>query len=243
MPHLSILPAAAIADPNVSDSMLRVLCAMGTFTNRLGGNVWASVGSLAKVSNLSTRTIQRAIPALLEHGYLRRVERPGRTTIYEVVLDGPTPSEGVTAVSPHPRQSRVTPPPTQLCHPNDERNEKKNDRRKLAQEVCKAIWEVFPKRDTPHLYPPALRAITACLEEGADPQRLVASVGMYAQDVQRRQVEPRYVKTVHKFFSDGAWEHYKEQVRVHGRTREEWARSGQDVEQFDRIAQELARGA
>lgn len=233
MPNLSILPASAIADPRVSDTMLRVLCAMGTFTNRLGGNVWASVGSLAKASNLSTRTIQRAVPPLMELGYLNRVERPGRTTVYEVVLHN---DAGVTAETPHPRQSSVTPPPTQLCHPNDKRNDKKNDRRKLAQDVCRSIWDVFPKRDTPHLYPPALRAITACLEDGADPTQMVASVVVYAQEVERKQVEPRYVKTVHKFFADGAWEHYRAQKRVHGRTREEWARSGQDVAEFDRLA-------
>jgi hypothetical protein len=31
------------------------------------------------------------------------------------------------------------------------------------------------------------------------------------------------------------WEQYS-QVTVHGRTRDEWARSGQDVSEFDRLA-------
>ena len=233
MPQLSIIPASAVADPDLSDTHLRVLCAVGSFTSRLGGNVWASVATMANACSLSTRTVQRALPVLLERGYLTKVERTGRTTVYEVVLQQ---KAGVTEESPHPRHSSVTPPPTQLSHPNDKKNDKKNDIRKAAQEVCGSIWDVYPKRDTPHLYPPAIRAIAACLEDGANPQRLVASAVLYAEEVQRKQVEPRYVKTIHKFFADGAWEHYKLQPRVYGRTREEWARSGQDVAEFDRMA-------
>jgi hypothetical protein len=233
MPQLSIIPASAVADPDLSDTHLRVLCAVGSFTSRLGGNVWASVATMANACSLSTRTVQRALPVLLERGYLTKVERTGRTTVYEVVLER---TAGVTAESPHPRRSSVTPPLTQLCHPNDKKNDKKNDIRKMAQEVCRAIWDTYPKRDTPHLFPPALRAIASCLEDGADPKRLVSSVVLYAEEVHRKQVEPRYVKTIHKFFADGAWEHYRAQPRVYGRTREEWARSGQDVAEFDRLA-------
>jgi hypothetical protein len=64
MPHLSIIPAAAVADPALTDTQVRVLCAIGTFTNRLGGNVWASVQTMAKSCNLSPRTVQRALPVV-----------------------------------------------------------------------------------------------------------------------------------------------------------------------------------
>ena len=228
MPHLSIIPSAAVADAALSDAHIRVLCAIGTFSNRLGGNVWASVQTMAKGCALSTRTVQRAVPKLIERGYLRSAERPGRTTVYEIVLEPPT----VQSLTP---DTAVTPPPTQLCHPNDKKNDKKNDSKSLAREVCRSIWDVYPKRDTPHLYPPAVRAIAGLLEEGADPNRLVSSALLYAEEVRRKQVEPRYVKTVHKFFADGAWEHYVQLVLVHGRSREEWARSGQDVAEFDRL--------
>ena len=104
MPYLSIIPAAAVADGRLSDTHIRVLCAIGTHTNKLGGNVWASVGTLAKESNLSERTVQRSLAALIEAGYLRKTERTGRTNLYDVMLDGvstesPTP---VTAVTPPP---------------------------------------------------------------------------------------------------------------------------------------------
>jgi hypothetical protein len=228
MPTLCIIPAAAVADPNVTDTHLRVLCAIGTHTNRLGGNVWASVGTLADESNLSERTVQRSITALVEAGYLRKTERTGRTNLYDVVL------EGVTPVSPTP-VTPVTPPPTELCHPNEKKNEKKNDSKSMARGVCNAIWDMYPKRDTPHLFPPAVRAIAGCIDDGAEPNRLISAAFLYAEEVRRKQVEPRYVKTIHKFYADGVWEHYTQIVLVHGRTREEWARSGQDVAEFDRL--------
>ncbi len=234
MPMLAIIPAAAVADPDLTDTQLRVLCAVGTFTNRLGGNVWASVETLAKASRLSTRTVQRALPVLEARGYLTKLERPGRTSLVEIVLGG-----GVTQESPHPRLSSVTPPPTELCHPNDKKNDKKNDRAdliKLAQDVCNALWAIYPKRETPHLYPPAMKAIMQCLEKGADPNRLVDAAELYALQVLKDGTEPRYVKSIPRFFSDGAWQHYVDTPRVHGRTREEWARSGQDVAEFDRLA-------
>jgi hypothetical protein len=232
MPTLCIIPAAAVADPDLTDTQVRVLCAIGTFTNRLGGNVWASVDTLAKSCNLNPRTVQRAMPVLIDRGYLKGMPRVGRTTLYEVVLQ-PT-ERGVTQESLGD-DLVVTPPPTQLSHPNGKKNEKKNESHTTARAVCKTIWDVYPKRETPHLFPPAVRAIQECLAGGAEPNRLISAAFLYADEVRRKQIEPRYVKTIHKFFADGAWEHYTQIVLVHGRTREEWARSGQDVAEFDRL--------
>lgn len=234
MPHLSIIPANAVADEALTDTQVRVLCAIGTFTNRLGGNVWASVQTLAKACNLNPRTVQRALPVLLKAGYLRSLVRPGRTTLYEVVLDRPLTleSEGGDSV--------VTPPPTTQSPKRLRENDTSNDLRNFALQVTKAIFSVYPKRDTPHLFPPALRAVTECLKQGASPERMVDAASLYAQEVQRKGTEPRFVRTIVRFYQDGAWEHHVAEVRVHGRTREEWARSGQDVTEFDRLAQGAA---
>lgn len=231
MPHLSIIPAKAVADPVLTDTQLRVLCAIGTFTNRLGGNVWASVQTLAKTCNLNPRTVQRALPVLIEAGYLRSLVRPGRTNLYEVVLESPLTEESQGG------DRGVTPPPTTESPKRLRENDKHNDLRQMAHWVTKEVFGIFPRRETPHLFPPALRAIMDCLKNGADPQRMVQAAGLYAMDVQRKGTEPRFVRTITRFFSDGAWEHYVAEVRVHGRTRDEWARSGQDVAEFDRLAQ------
>ena len=47
--------------------------------------------------------------------------------------------------------------------------------------------------------------------------------------------EQKYIKTIHRFFADDSWKAFCEQT-VGGRTRDEWARSGQDVEEFDKMA-------
>lgn len=232
MPLLSIIPAAAVADGRLTDTQIRVLCAIGTFTNRLGGNVWASVATLAKACHLSQRTVQRAVPVLMEAGYLRRMERPGRTPIYEVVLESPQTALSLGG------DAAVAPPPTLQSPKRVEENDKLNG---LAHEVTKAIWRCYPQRDTPHLYPPAIRAIREHLRAGASPDRLVQAASAYAAECAKKQVEPRYVRTIARFYADGAWEHYASEVRVHGRTREEWARSGQDVLEFDHLAMEISR--
>lgn len=212
MPNLTIIPAAALRDERVSDTHLRVLCAVGTHPNTLGEGI-------AKAVNLSTTTVKRSLHVLEDLGYLRRIDRPGRTALFEVCLDVPMSVETAT---PQPDAIRPTPKAAQ---------EKLS--KAQAQQVCAAIWEVYPKRDTPHLYPPALRAIRACLEDGADPERLRDAAYLYAYDVLKKGVDPKYVKTIHRFYADGAWESYVAEPRVHGRTRDEWARSGQDVAEFD----------
>jgi len=237
MPMLSIIPAKAVADPMVTDTQVRVLCAIGTYTNRLGGNVWASVNTLAKSCNLSPRTIQRALPALLSAGYLRVVVRPGRTNLYEVVLDGP-PS-GVTQGGDLP----VTPPPSGESPKREEERSPQRNKRKATTHLwmdphfmstMDIIWRTYPKRPEPYSYMAARHAIGELVDAGASQQRLIQSAVQYAQYVLRTATDPKYTKGIVAFYRDGFWEQYTV-ATVHGRTREEWARSGQDVAEFDRL--------
>lgn len=242
MPVLSIIPAAAVADPAITDTQLRVLCAIGTFTNRLGGNVWASVGTLAKASHLSPRTIQRAVPALIQAGYLRRMDRPGRTPIYEVVLD-----RGVTPVTQGGDCTDTPPPSAQSPKREEERSTQRSAKSDLmalfeAEQFrlgMAEIWAHYPPRPEPYAYIPARRAVAEVAQTNVPITALVSAAKNYGQHVLRTQTEKRYVKGIVSFFRDGIWQQYT-QATVHGRTREEWARSGQDVAEFDRLAQGAA---
>ena len=242
MSTLCIIPAAAVADHDLSDTQVRVLAALGTFTNRLGGNVFASVETLAKSCNLNPRTVQRAIPVLIDRGYLRGMPRVGRTTLYEVVLH---PSEqGVTPVSgggdtadgggvtpQSPKRYKLTvnttipakaPKVVSTQHP-------------ALSDLTHAIWAVYPPRLTPHLFVPSRAAIATLLSAGVQPDNLYRSAQRYAESVLRERTEPKFVKSLHGFFTDDYWRAY-DVALVEGRTREEWARSGQDVSEFDRLA-------
>lgn len=233
MPFLSIIPAAAVADPEVKDAHLRVLCAIGTFTSKLGGEMWASVRTLSKACDLSERTVQRALPILISRGYLRAKERPGRTTIYEVRLDGVTP------VTPG-GDSSVTPPPTDVSPERYQERSTLTVRRIPNTEAINLAGELvrlFPARDEPAPFPAVIKAVGACLREGVDAQDLVTAAEGYADHVERQQVEPRYRKSLVRFLTDGVWQQYRErEVRVHGLTRAQWIRSGQDVQIFDTTA-------
>ena len=228
MSYLCIIPAAAVADPDLTDTQLRVLAALGTFSNRLGGNVWASVETLAKSCNLNPRTVQRAMPVLIDRGYLRAVPRVGRTTLYEVVLQ-PT-KRGVTQESLGD-DAVVTPPPT----PQSPKRLKERYTITSEDTQCMAYcWEAFPKRDLPTPYPLWVVAYRDLRTAGVSCDDIVTAAHGYAAYVLKEGTEPRYVKTIHRFYADGSWSSYCTKT-VQGRTREEWARSGQDVAEFDRM--------
>jgi hypothetical protein len=102
-----------------------------------------------------------------------------------------------------------------------------------------AIWQSYPPRPEPYNYVATRRAVGELVQDGAPMALLATAARQYAQHVLRTQTEKRYVKGIISFFRDGVWEQYA-QVTVYGRTREEWARSGQDVTEFDRLAWEAA---
>jgi len=232
MPNLAIIPAQAVMDRELSHTQLRVLCAIGIHTNKLGGGVWTSINTLADESGVSRSTVKRACEELAERGYLRITERPGTTHLYEVVLDpvhlgDPTPSSSgrpggqVIAVTPK-RPKRTTP---------------SNAISAEELEIVDALWKTYPKRPEPPPFVPVRNATLALLRSGVSGDRLIRAAHRYAVQCQLNHVEPMYVKSLQRFLTDGAWEVYDVKT-VHGRTREEWARSGQDVLEFDRLLEE-----
>jgi DNA-binding transcriptional ArsR family regulator len=233
MPNLSIIPARAVGDPALDASAVRVLCAVGLHTDATGGNVWTSVNTLARESGVSESTVHRAISTLATHGYLRVVPRVGKTNLYEVVLQS---KEGVSSVTPGGVTgdtggvSWVTPKRPQRTPP-------KNDYTAQEGEVIDAVWQVYPKRPEPHPFLAARKAIVAVLRAGANPTAVVRATQRYAAHCSLNKTEPQYVKSIPRFFADDCWRVYDVPM-VHGRTREEWARSGQDVLEFDRLLED-----
>lgn len=236
MPALSIIPAAAVMDESLTPTQLRVLCAIGIHTDKLGGNVWASVRTLAKEANVAERTVQAACAVLVERGYLKVVPRVGTTNLYEVQLDAgvhPVAGEGVQELLRGRGAPAAAPKRPQRTTP------KSNESSEAERAVLQALWTKYPKRPEPHSFPAALKALVPVLRAGVDGARIVRAVERYATHCQLNKTEPQYVKSMPRFFADEFWRAY-DVVLVHGRTREEWARSGQDVSKFDALAQSQA---
>lgn len=229
MPNLSIIPARAVMDTEITPTQLRVLCAIGMHTNRLGGGVWTSINTLADEAGVSRSTVKRACEELEGRGYLLRTERPGTTYLYEVVLDPVHLGEpgGGSSGRPGGQVIAVTPKRPQRTTP-------KNDYTAQEVEVIDAIWQVYPKRPEPHPFLAARKAIVSVLRGGASGMAVVRATQRYAQHCALNKTEPQYVKSIPRFFADEVWRVYDVPM-VHGRTREEWARSGQDVMEFDRL--------
>ena len=232
MPNLSIIPAQAVMDPDLSHTQLRVLCAIGMHTNRLGGGVWTSINTLADEAGVSRSTVKRACEELETRGYLRRTERPGTTHLYEVVLD--PVQHPVHLGEPGVRSSgrpggqviAVTPKRPKLTTPHNE-----------LVELVDALKLTYPKRPEEPPYPALLKAVDAALAAGARPDQLERAADRYRVHCQLNGTEPKYVRSLVRFLTDGVWQTYDVKT-VYGRTREEWARSGQDVLEFDRLLEE-----
>lgn len=86
--QFAIVQSRALRDKQLGPAAKLVLTALGDFTNA-DGVCWPSVETLALRSSLSRRTVFRALEALVERGWLRRVRRGPKTTLYQVVQDRP----------------------------------------------------------------------------------------------------------------------------------------------------------
>lgn len=90
MSNLCIIPASAIADTRLEHRDIRVLCAIGKFTDGGGEGAWASARTLSEAAGISRSYFFVSARRLLELGYIRRAIRQGRTSVYAVVLQSKT---------------------------------------------------------------------------------------------------------------------------------------------------------
>lgn len=233
MPNLSIIPAAAVMDRTLTPTQLRCLCAVGIHTNKLGGNVWASVRTLANEAGVAERTFQTACQALVERGYMTIISRPGRTNLYEVNLTPP----------------QVAAPPQELLHPTPaaaaapERPQRTTPKLPaIAQEHLELLVTAYPERPEPVVWAAVRKEANALVESGVPFGKLLSAAERYAAHCSLNATEPKYVKTLHRWLADGIWRTY-DVLTVYGRTREEWKRSGQDVLEWDRLAAASVAGS
>lgn len=242
MPALCIIPARAVLDGDLKPSDLRVLLALGLHTDRAGAGAWPAARTIAKEARVSRSTVFECLKRLEERGYIQRTPRwvEGRQTssMYAVVLDG-----GVRQLSDGGGPEAAGRGGSGSCWTqtipiNDPKNDMRPDQKRaqamVVQAFAKTIFDAYPKRPEPYPYPAVMREVKRLLAAGASGQALVQAAERYAQEVERKQVEPTYRIGLVRFLHDDRWQQYVIPM-VHGRTREEWARSGQDVQEFDRL--------
>lgn len=269
MSALSIIPAKAVGDTRLTDANLRVLCAIGIHSSKLGGQVWASIATLAEESGLEERSVQRAIKVLLELGYIRKVERTGRTNLIDVLLDHPEAATAVDKKPPKKAKGGVTPESPGgdsrvgggclQSHPNDKTNDETNDvgggeggggvglststeprpktEQQLVYDWLLLLQEVYPLRPEPVNMVRLLKIVKAMpeLKDRVVQEAALVGAKAYAHQVAVEGTEPKYVASIYRFVEEAGWRNWGLRVepRVHGLTRQQWIRTGQDVAVWD----------
>lgn len=91
--RLSIIPARAVADRDLNETCLRVLCQIGTYTDDEGW-CYPRQGEIGRELGIGRPAVNRAVAKLAERGYLevhpqRRKDGGKAANLYRVVLDPP----------------------------------------------------------------------------------------------------------------------------------------------------------
>lgn len=115
------------------------------------------------------------------------------------------------------------PNPATTANPMLRYGKTRRDHLFFANALVGDIHDVYPERDVPHPYVPTRTAVLDLLKQGVEPLDLIRAARNYAAYCAK------------EVYRDGIWQQFN-LVTVHGRTRDEWARSGQDVSEFDRLA-------
>lgn len=85
------------ADGDLPPLAFRVAYALAQFRNRSTGAAWPRVATLARAVGAKPRTVQAAVKALEDAGYLDRETRGGgRSSVYRLLLDRPAASPSNT---------------------------------------------------------------------------------------------------------------------------------------------------
>ncbi len=97
-PRYAIIPAGAVVDPDLEGNDLRVLCYLGTHTDKLGW-CFLSQGKIAAALGIGRATVQRSLARLVTAGYVEVKSstvsgRPHACHAYRVIMDRDDPEIG-----------------------------------------------------------------------------------------------------------------------------------------------------
>lgn len=120
--RLSVIPARAVTDPDLSDGAFRTLAAIGVFGDR-NGWCYPSYSTLAKMRGVSKQAISKHVAELVERGYLNVYHRYDKatgaqqTSMLQIRFDYEPEDAADDAAERRPRQRRVDPPSTPEVDP------------------------------------------------------------------------------------------------------------------------------
>jgi len=216
VPNLCIIPSRALADPELTYTDLRALCAVGRFTSRDGTGVWASNATLATVAGVDERHLRRSLVTLVERGYIRKVPRTlpsgaQTTSMLSVLLDEPAPAippHGEGERRPEGRAESAHAGRATAAHQTTPTNDPINDKH-LTATAFDAVWGEYPKRAGHNAKAAALKSFLARRAAGVSHDALLEGTRRYAVYIRATQREgTEYVMQGQRFY--GSAEPFRE---------------------------------
>ena len=109
------------------------------------------------------------------------------------------------------------------------------------QAVFDEVWSLYPPRpaDSPHNYVASRKAVVTLLRTGTSSAGILRAARRYAEGVAREGTDPKYVRSITRFYDEGHWETF-DVPTVYGMTREEWQSNGRDMAEFDVLLDQLS---
>lgn len=213
----SVIPAAAVFDPALGKAALRVLCALGTYTNGRG-ECWPSVATLSRRLTLGVRSVNRALAELSKKGLVSTEHRRDaagselsalrRLSFPEVAPD--IASHGGDGAVDHGGDGvEGALPPDTVDQPNVSRERKHltEEKDRLLDEQFDRFWRAFPrKKDRKR----AREIFAAKVRRGADPEQIVRGAVKYAKERVVEGTEARFIKHPTTFLNGDVWTEYQE---------------------------------
>jgi helix-turn-helix protein len=99
--RFSIIQAKAVRDPRVSDAQLRVLNALGMYSDK-DGWCYPSQSTLAEDINRSRQTVNGYVADLVELGYVEKHRRFDNSVLYRLLFDTPLVEPALQGLSSVP---------------------------------------------------------------------------------------------------------------------------------------------
>ena len=232
--RFAIIPARAIDDSRLGNVALRVLCALGTYSDR-NGRCWPSLVTIARRLGMSRQAVSKQIQALHKLGYLdieaqQRPDGGKGVNAYRLLFDGKI-ATAYDRLGDESEDQGGCQPQVDSCQPQvaghatsevatiryerpirtniytgGPKGPARSDQSAKLEEDFQTFWQAYPSR-RPHSNPkkPARAKFIAVVKAGTDPADIIRGAEAYAAYVAAQRTDAQYIKQAATWLNQEGW--------------------------------------